>query len=79
MKVLYKPEEAAEALGLGRATVYELMRAGDLESVTIGRARRVPAAAIEAYVQRLRDQQSGASVPAASTVGIDGRQVPGAA
>ena len=46
--------EAARALRLGRSKFYELIAAGEIETVHIGRARRVPVAAVEAYVERLR-------------------------
>jgi excisionase family DNA binding protein len=46
--------EVCEALGLGRSTVYELLNAGELESVHIRRTRRIPYEALLAYVARLR-------------------------
>lgn len=49
--------DAGAALGIGRTKVYELMATGDLESVTIGRKRLVPADSIEAYVERLKASQ----------------------
>jgi excisionase family DNA binding protein len=52
-KLLVSPEEAAEALGIGRATVYDLMRLRLVPSVRIGRARRIPASALREYVERL--------------------------
>jgi excisionase family DNA binding protein len=52
-KMLLKPEEAARVLSLGRSTVYLLMASGELASVQVGRARRVPARAIAEYVERL--------------------------
>lgn len=55
-KLLLTPEEAALAIGLGRTKVYELLRAGALESVQIGAARRVPVEALREYVDRLRCQ-----------------------
>jgi excisionase family DNA binding protein len=51
---LLRPEEAAEWLNVGRSKVYELMRAGALESVQIGGCRRIPRAALVQYVQSLR-------------------------
>lgn len=54
MKLLYPPTEAATMLGLGRSKIYELLASGELESVKIGKARRVPAEALEDYVRRLR-------------------------
>ncbi|MFI1095042.1 helix-turn-helix domain-containing protein [Streptomyces sp. NPDC020917] len=40
-------------LRLGRSTVYELLRTRQLSSVTIGRARRVPASAVRAFIKGL--------------------------
>jgi excisionase family DNA binding protein len=52
-RVLLTVEEAAEQLGIGRTTMFALIRDGAVESVQIGRLRRVPAAAIQAYAARL--------------------------
>ena len=46
--------QAAAVLAIGRTTVYELIGAGDLEAVHIGRSARVPVAALEDYVERQR-------------------------
>jgi excisionase family DNA binding protein len=46
-------EEAAEWLGLSRTKAYELVYQQKLPSVTIGRSRRVPLAALEAFVEQL--------------------------
>ena len=45
---------AADALGIGRTKTYELIAAGELEVVHIGRCCRVPIDALEAYVAGLR-------------------------
>ena len=42
--------EAARRLSLGRATTYQLVRRGELPSVRVGRAVRVPARALEAWI-----------------------------
>ncbi|WP_020133967.1 helix-turn-helix domain-containing protein [Streptomyces sp. 351MFTsu5.1] len=55
--VLLKVEEAARRLRIGRTTCYALIRSGELESVPVGRLRRVPADAPAAYVARLRATQ----------------------
>ena len=60
MKLLLTPEETADALGIGRSKVYELLRTGALESVKVGRCRRIPVAAAEAYVARLRSGDEAA-------------------
>ena len=52
-KVRLTPEEAAEALSLGRTKVYELIREGALRSVRIGKCRRVPATALSEFVERI--------------------------
>lgn len=41
-RLLLTPEQAAETLGLGRSSVYELMRARRIRSVKIGRSRSRP-------------------------------------
>jgi excisionase family DNA binding protein len=46
-------DEAAGALGIGRTKVYELVRDGLLEAVSIGRCRRVSIAALERFVASL--------------------------
>jgi excisionase family DNA binding protein len=51
---LLSVEETARALGIGRSKTYELIAAGELESVHIGRAARVPVTAVEDFVERLR-------------------------
>ncbi|MGW1723198.1 helix-turn-helix domain-containing protein [Streptomyces sp. NPDC002306] len=58
--VLLKVEEAARRLRIGRTTCYALIRSGELESVPVGRLRRVPADAPAAYVARLRATQRAA-------------------
>jgi excisionase family DNA binding protein len=52
-RVLLRPEEVAQALGVSRTTVFELIRAGALRSVKIGAARRVSATALTEYVAGL--------------------------
>ena len=51
-------EEAARRLGLGRTLVYQLISSGELESVTVGRLRRVPAECLAEYVRELRKARS---------------------
>jgi excisionase family DNA binding protein len=60
-QLLYKPEDAAAILAVGRSKVFEEMASGRLESVAIGRSRRIPRAALEAYVTQLRQEQSDAA------------------
>lgn len=57
-RVLLTVEEAAQQLGIGRTKTYELIHNGDLESVQIGRLRRVPKSAIDDYTSRLIQQNA---------------------
>jgi excisionase family DNA binding protein len=49
-KLLLKPAEAAELLGVGRSTLYELLSRGDVPSVRLGRSIRVPFDALRNWV-----------------------------
>jgi excisionase family DNA binding protein len=50
--LLVRVEEAARILSLSRSTIYEMMDRGDLQSVRCGAARRIPVAALRAWVER---------------------------
>ncbi len=52
-RVLLTVEEAAEQLGIGRTLTYKLISSGEIESIRIGRLRRVPTVAIQDYARRL--------------------------
>lgn len=60
-RLLLRVEEAAARLQVGRTTMYELLRRGEVESVPIGRLRRIPMSSLDNYIARLRqDSQSAA-------------------
>jgi excisionase family DNA binding protein len=48
-KLGYSVEEAAETMGIGRTTVYELLGSGELDSIKVGRRRVILADDIRAY------------------------------
>jgi excisionase family DNA binding protein len=56
--LLHTPEAAAGILSIGRSKTYELMESGELESVKIGRSRRIPHDALERFVERLRGESA---------------------
>lgn len=62
-KLAVTPEEAADMLSIGRTQVYELIRAGELDSVVFGRARRIPVDALEDLLRRRRGRQVDALTP----------------
>lgn len=53
-KLLLTPEAAAAMASVSRTTMFGLMKLGVVESVKIGRARRIPVEALRAYVDGLR-------------------------
>lgn len=57
-RLLLRVEEAAEALGVSRTTLYVLLRAGEIPVVRIGRSVRVPLTALERYVEQAADSAS---------------------
>ncbi|MHA3700758.1 helix-turn-helix domain-containing protein [Jatrophihabitans sp. YIM 134969] len=52
-RLLLTVEQAADQLGVCRTTMYQLLNAGQVRSVRIGRSRRVPRAALSSFVASL--------------------------
>jgi excisionase family DNA binding protein len=59
-RLLLTVSEAARGLCIGRSLLYELLADGQVESIHVGRLRRIPADALVAYV----DQQRKSRLPA---------------
>jgi excisionase family DNA binding protein len=57
-RLLLTVEEAAEQLGIGRTLTYKLISSGEIESIRIGRLRRVSTTAIQDYTRRLSSDAS---------------------
>jgi excisionase family DNA binding protein len=51
-KILLTVGEAADRLALGRTFVYQLVTRGEILSVKLGRARRIPVSALEDFTRR---------------------------
>ncbi|SFS42969.1 helix-turn-helix domain-containing protein [Brevundimonas viscosa] len=49
-KLAYTPAEAAQATGLGKTTIYELMKNGRLKRVKIGRSTVIPRSSLLALL-----------------------------
>lgn len=49
--MLLKVEAAAKLLSLGRTKTYELITAGELPVIRVGRAVRVPVAALHQWIE----------------------------
>jgi excisionase family DNA binding protein len=52
-QVLYRIPDAMRMLSLSRSVIFDQLRTGRLRSVRQGRARLIPAAAIDDYVELL--------------------------
>jgi excisionase family DNA binding protein len=54
-RLLLRPVEAAEAIGISRSKIYELLASGELPSVRIGASVRVPVEALRAWIAEQLD------------------------
>jgi excisionase family DNA binding protein len=57
-RVLLTVEEAADRMHIGKTKTYALVKSGELESILIGRLRRIHIDAINAYAARLTADQA---------------------
>jgi excisionase family DNA binding protein len=60
-RVLLTPEEVAEALHVGRCTVYDLIRTNQLQSFKIGKLRRIPVDAVYEFAKRMLAESGDAA------------------
>jgi excisionase family DNA binding protein len=57
-RLLRVEDVAREYLAISRTRVYEMIATGQLESIAIGRSRRVPESAVQAYIDRIKEEQA---------------------
>jgi excisionase family DNA binding protein len=57
-KLLLKPSEVSDLLGIGRTRIYAMLGSGELPSVRIGGSIRVPADALKAWLKRIGSDQA---------------------
>ncbi len=60
VRLLLTVEAAAERLSISRTRMYALIKSGEVASVRVGRLRRVPVAALDAFTARLLTSQHAA-------------------
>lgn len=51
-KLLLRPVEAADAIGISRSKTYELIASGELPSISVGGSKRVPVVALQQWIDR---------------------------
>ena len=56
--LLLTPVEAARRLSIARSSLYELVLTGEIESIKIGRSRRIPIDALTDFIDRKRREQN---------------------
>jgi excisionase family DNA binding protein len=49
-RLLLRPEEGADVIGVSRSQFYELLADGRIRSLKVGRLRRIPVAEIERFI-----------------------------
>lgn len=52
MPTLYTPTEVASYLHVSRATIYNLMKSNEIDSIIVGRNRRFTAQHVKDYINR---------------------------
>ena len=62
-KLMYRPAEAAQVLGMGRTAAFALIKSGRLRSIKLGGARFITADALHAFVREL-EQEAASSAEA---------------
>jgi len=60
-RLLLTVEEAAERIGICRSNMFKLIRRGEIQSVKVGRLRRVTPDALEDFVRRLSAEEDPAA------------------
>jgi excisionase family DNA binding protein len=66
---LLRPTEVATVLGLGRSKVFQMLAAGELPTIRIGRCVRIPRSGLEAWLAERTSPGSQPRPPASSHTG----------
>ena len=57
-RLLLRPEEGADAIGVSRSRFYELLATGMIKSIKVGRSRRIPVAELQRWITDELGKQS---------------------
>lgn len=59
-EMMLRVDEAARRISMGRSYFFEMLRRGEIASVKLGSARRVPVRALEEWMERkLKEEAEG--------------------
>ena len=67
-RLLLRPAEVAQTLGIGRTKVYELLATGEIPSIKIGNRPRVPVDALERWIQAQLDPDDAENEPIVTVI-----------
>jgi excisionase family DNA binding protein len=56
-RMLYRPTEAADAIGISRARAYSLIAEGVIPSIRVGHSIRVPVEALREWIARQLEER----------------------
>ena len=59
-RLLLRPQEAGDALGVSRSKAYELIARGEIPSIRIGGSVRVPLEALNAWISQQLSERAEA-------------------
>ncbi len=57
-RLLYSVPEAGRLLGVGRTYIFRLIASGEIESIKLGKLRKIPRDALGRYIDRQRSGQA---------------------
>ena len=67
-RLMLKPAEAAEAIGMGRTAFYRLVKAGLVPSCRVGKSIRIPALGLREWVEKkVAEGSRDSSIPTSAT------------
>ena len=55
-RLLLRPSEVAESLGICRTRAYDLINSGTIPSIRLGKSLRVPAETLRAWIDQQTDE-----------------------
>lgn len=58
LRLLYSVPEAAGLLGVGRTYMFRLLATGQVESIKVGKLRKIPRDALNHYIEQQRPGQA---------------------
>lgn len=62
-QIAYRVPHAAQVVDLSERQMWKLVRDGEIESFKIGTSRRIPRAALVAYIERMRAEDDATHPP----------------